>query len=268
MKRTLTGTLSSHWPEYLIEAALLGLFMISACSFSVLIQRPASPVRELLSDPVLRRLLIGIAMGLTAIGLVTSPWGRRSGAHMNPAVTLTYFRLGKIDSIDAVGYVVAQILGGILGVLISASVLGKALSDPAVNYAVTVPGDSGVPAAWIAEFTISFILMLVVLSCSNRPALLKATPIVVGMLIATYITFEAPISGMSMNPARTLGSAFNAQLWKGLWIYLTAPSLAMLAASEVYVRFLPGGEVYCAKLYHDSKSPCIFRCRFKEMRTQ
>lgn len=265
MNLKLIKTLIAHLPEYLIEAALLGLFMISACFFTAMLEHPGSPVRRGLEDPILRRFLIGIAMGLTAIALIKSPWGRRSGAHMNPAFTLSFFRLGKIAPLDALGYTIAQVVGGILGVLISAWVLGMTIADPSVNYAVTVPGASGVWTAWIAEFAISFLLMMVVLSFSNRATLVKGTPVVVGILIATYITFEAPYSGMSMNPARTVGSAFAAHLWTGLWVYFTAPTLAMLVASEIYVRFVPGSQVYCAKLYHDTQSRCIFRCRFKEL---
>ena len=93
--------LATHWPEYLMEAVGLGLFMISACAFTVLLEHPASPVRQALSDPWLRRLLIGIAMGLTAVLLIYSPLGKRSGAHLNPAVTLTFWRLGKIETWDA-----------------------------------------------------------------------------------------------------------------------------------------------------------------------
>jgi len=107
--------LRRHWPEYLIEAVGLGLFMIAASLVTILLEYPASPLHQALPNPVLRRLLIGLGMGLTAIGLIYSPWGMRSGAHLNPAVTLTFWRLGKVDSWDALGYVVAQFMGGAAG---------------------------------------------------------------------------------------------------------------------------------------------------------
>ena len=99
---TAARSVVQHWPEYLLEAAGLGLFMISACLVTVLLEYPSSPVRQALPDPWVRRLLIGIAMGLTAISLIYSPLGKRSGAHLNPAVTLTFLRLGKIEPWDAV----------------------------------------------------------------------------------------------------------------------------------------------------------------------
>ena len=101
-----------HWPEYLCEAAELGLFMISAGLFTILLHHPISPVRNFIPSEFIRRMLTGIAMGSTAIALVFSPLGKRSGAHFNPAVTLTFWRLGKVKNWDALFYVVAQFIGG------------------------------------------------------------------------------------------------------------------------------------------------------------
>src|SRR5262245_56889676 len=115
----MSHALRQHWPEYLIEGALLGLFMISAVLFTVLLEQPVSPVHQAIANPHLRRMLIGVAMGLTAIALIYSPWGQRSGAHMTPATTLTFLRLGKVQPWDAAFYIVAQFLGGVLGVLVA-----------------------------------------------------------------------------------------------------------------------------------------------------
>ena len=104
----MKDALDRHWPEYLMEAAGLGLFMMSAGGFAIVLYYPASPVAQALVQPVLRRLLMGCAMGLTAVGLIYSPWGKQSGAHFNPAVTLTFLRLGRVAAPDALFYVVAQ----------------------------------------------------------------------------------------------------------------------------------------------------------------
>jgi aquaporin Z len=103
-----------HWPEYLMEAAGLGLFMVSAAVVTTLLEYPHSPLHDLFTDRTTRRLLIGLAMGLTAIGLIYSPWGKRSGAHFNPAVTMTFFRLGKVAGVDAACYLMAQFIGGLM----------------------------------------------------------------------------------------------------------------------------------------------------------
>ena len=245
-----------------MEGALLGLFMVAACGFATLLEHPASPVHQALPDGDVRRLLMGLAMGLTAIGLIYSPWGQQSGAHMNPSLTLTYFRLGKIERGDALGYVIGQFLGGVAGVLVMRTTLGMLVAHPAVHFAATAPGPRGPTTAFLAEFVISFVLMSVVLVASNSPQLARYTPLLSGALVATYITFEAPISGMSMNPARSFASALAAWQWTSLWIYFTAPPLGMLAAAEVYARQRGAHRVLCAKLNHHTARRCIFRCNF------
>lgn len=264
----MRAALRTHWPEYFMEAAGLGLFMISACLFGTLLGHPGSPIVQAVPDPLVRRVLMGLAMGVTAVGLIRSPWGQRSGAHFNPATTLTFWRLGKVMPADAGFYMLAQVLGGLVGVSIAAIALGALVAHPSVQYVATVPGPGGTAAAFAAEVTITFILISVVLRVSNTADLARFTPLVVGALVAAYITVEAPISGMSMNPARSLASAWPAQAWESLWIYFVAPPLGMLLAAEVYVRRRGLAAVFCAKLHHDNAHRCIFRCRFGELAAQ
>lgn len=248
----------NHWPEYLIEAWCLATFMVSACFFAVAFFYPGSPLAAV--DSVLRNILMGIAMGTTATAIICSAWGKRSGAHFNPAVTLTFFRLGKIAAGDAGFYIAAQFIGGILGVLVSWLVLGGLLADSAVNFVVTVPGKYGYGVAFGAEVVISFLMMTMILFASNSVRWSRATPFLAGLFVATYIAVENPLSGTSMNPARTLGSAAVAGVWSGWGIYFTAPPLAMLGAAEVFVRIRGLRSVLCAKLNHGSSAHCIFNC--------
>jgi aquaporin Z len=252
----VTRALATHWREYLIEGWGLGVFMISACLFTALIEHPASPVRAAIASATLRRVLIGVAMGVTAIAIIYSPWGARSGAHINPAVTLAFLRLGRVGAWDAAFYVVAQLAGGVAGVLVSRAIVGRAIAHPSVAYVVTVPGESGTRVAFFAELAISFVLMFVVLAVSARAA--RWTGVVAGALVAAYIAVEAPYSGMSMNPARTIASAVVARNWSSVWIYLVAPPVAMLLAAETYAATLGSARDACAKLHHASDVPCIF----------
>jgi aquaporin Z len=254
---------TDHWREYAIEATLLGLFMVSACGFAVLLFHPNSPVTSAIPDPTLRRFLIGLAMGGTAIALIYSPLGMRSGAHFNPAVTLTFTRLGRMAPRDAAGYVAAQFIGGVLGVLLAALALGDSLANAAVHFAVTRPGPYGVGAAFVAEAVISFVLMTMVLEVSNRPRVAPFTGIGAGLLVATFITLEAPLSGMSMNPARTVSSAVWAGDWTAIWIYFLAPVIGMLGAAELYVKRRGRDAVFCAKMVHDEGSRCI-HCEYRQ----
>jgi aquaporin Z len=249
-----------------MESAELGLFMISACFVTTLLEHPASPASELLPNPGARRLLTGVAMGLTLLALIHSRWGKRSGAHMNPAFTLMFFRLGKIETWDAVFYTVSQFAGAILGVLFSLLLLGPSLAHPRVNFAATQPGMKGALVAFVFELLISFVLALTVLVVSNHANLSRFTPYFAASLVAAYITFEAPFSGMSMNPARTFGSALPTHMFHALWIYFVAPPLAMLIAAELYVRASSARSVYCAKFHHANSQRCIFRCRYMEMK--
>src|SRR5215470_4453278 len=139
MKRALR----LHWPEYLMEAACLGTFMISAGLFTALLEYPHSPIRCAIPNAFVRSALNGLAMGLTAIGIIYSPWGARSGAHMNPAVTWTFFRLGKVKPWDALFYPLFQVIGGVAGVFLLKFGLREIFTDAPVSYVVTVPGKAG-----------------------------------------------------------------------------------------------------------------------------
>lgn len=249
--------LRQHYPEYLMEALALGLFMVSACGFGILLWHPAAAGAASLPDGVLRRAAMGIAMGITAVALIYSPWGKRSGAHMNPAVTVAFWSLGKVQGWDAIFYAGSQVAGGLLGVLTARALFGAALADPAVHYVVTRPHAGGAGIAFAAEVAIAFLMMATVLAVSNSgsPGL---TGVFAGVLVACYITFEAPLSGMSLNPARTLASAIPAMDFTALWVYLTAPFIGMLLASASYRAARSAARVRCAKLLHPSHVRCIF----------
>ncbi|MFN8637085.1 MAG: aquaporin, partial [Chloroflexota bacterium] len=154
--------------------------------------------------------------------------------------------------------------GGIVGVQAASLILREAVEHPAVNHVATVPGMDGPAVAFLAELSISCLLMLAILTVSNTPRVARYTGLCAGLLVMTYIVLEAPLSGMSMNPARSLGSAVAAGAWHDLWIYWTAPPLGMLLAAELYVRLRGRASVRCAKLHHPKRGSCIFACRFGE----
>jgi aquaporin Z len=235
---TTAGTvLRAHWALYGYEGIELGLFMLAACLATVVLFGATSPMLHAVPSAALRRVLMGVAMGLTAIGIIHSPMGKRSGAHFNPAITLTYLRLGKIGGWDAVFYIVGQFVGGAAGVGASLLVAGRRLlAQPSVEYAVTVPGVGGTAGAFAAELFTATLLMGIV--STSQPRLARWTSYMVGGLIASYIFFFAPVSGFSINPARTVASAVFAGVWTAAWVYFVAPLLGMLGAAEVYERLL------------------------------
>lgn len=226
-----------NWANYLIEAFALGAFMVSATFFASVLGLPGWPGAGL-ESPLLRRVLMGFAMGLTAVILIYSPWGRRSGAHMNPAVTISFWMLGKIRGQDAFWYMVFQCVGGALAMGLIKATFPAFIGAPQVDYVQTLPGIAGVPGALLAEALISFGLLLTVLYASNGEKTAPYTGFFAGALVMAYIIVEAPFSGMSMNPARSLASALAAGQFQHLWIYWIAPPAGMLAAGLVWKKWI------------------------------
>src|SRR5262249_19903863 len=148
-------SIRDHWPEYSMEAGELAIYMFSTCLFATLLQHPASPIRHAIVADVPRRSLMGVAIGMTVIAMIMSPWWQRSGGHFNPALTLAFYRLGKLKPWDALFYPMAQFLGAIAGVSIARFVLRGALANDKVRYAVTAPGMYGNAIAFVAECLIS-----------------------------------------------------------------------------------------------------------------
>lgn len=205
---------------------------------------------------------MGFAMGITNTLLIYSPMGRLSGAHMNPAVTLTFFGLGKVKVWDAFYYVLFQFIGGTAAVVFMDIVLGSSFEMMPVNYVVTVPGKYGVTVAFWTEVVIAFIMMLMILFTTNHKRLSPYTGYIAGAFVMMYIVITAPISGFSMNPARTLASAIPAATYTSLWIYLTAPFIGMFSGAVLFK--LLNGHVICAKVFHCRHFRCIFNCGYKK----
>jgi aquaporin Z len=147
--------------------------------------------------------------------------------------------------------------------LLSSWIFGPGLAR--VQYVATVPGPDGPWVAFAAEFTISFLLITIVLHVSNSLRFTRFTPYVAGLLVATFISVESPLSGMSMNPARTVGSALPSGIWTATWVYFLAPVLAMLSAGQLYRHWRGAHRVFCAKFHHHNAQPCIFRCGFSQL---
>jgi len=224
-----------HFRKYIDEALGLGIFMFSAGFFDALINYPGLPILHHLPSALLRRFLVGLSMGLTAFYIFTSPFGRKSGAYINPAITLVRYRLGDIDKTDGIFYIFFQFLGGALGMWLVVLLFPHWMKSPNVNYIVTVPGKSGTTVAFLLEFLLSFLLIIIVLAMEKKERIEKFAPLVVSALITLFITFESPYSGMSINPARTFASAIVAGQWTAFWLYCVAPVVGMWAGTSLFL---------------------------------
>jgi aquaporin Z len=241
--------------------------MLLGTAAVVLIWHPGSPFEQWIPSASLRRLLTGTLFAGGATLVVYSRLGQRSGAHINPAVTLAFWRLGKIGTRDAVAYAASQFLGALAGV----AAVGLILRDKAVgaHLGTTVPA-AGLHwgGAFAAESLITFLLVFLILQCVSRPRLAPYTGYLAGSLVALLVWIEAPFTGTSLNPARSLAPAVlmglggQGSMWFPLaplhqWIYLVAPPLGALVAVGLSRR-MERKRPTCAKLYHTEAYPCIF----------
>ncbi|WP_375418561.1 aquaporin [uncultured Hymenobacter sp.] len=243
LRAELPAALRQHWPHYLTEAAGLAVFVVCAGLFSIALEHPASALHQALAGrgvgEALRRVPLGIGMGLVIAGITYSPWGQRSGAHLNPALTLAFWQLGKISRADALWYGLAQAGGGFGSVWLLKTLLFRYYSHPSVHFGTTRPGPDGSLLAFGAEFVISLVLVLVLLLALHSARLHKVAGGLGAALVAIYVIWESPLSGMSLNPLRSLASAAAARDYTGLWVYLLAPPAAMWLAAALFRHFRP-----------------------------
>jgi aquaporin Z len=230
----LKASFRKNWKYYLQEALGLAIFMISACFFSGLLFGKNGIFTSGL-PALLRQIMLGILMGTTAGFIFYSRFTSPSGSHINPAVTTTFLRLGKIGSWDALMYMIFQLAGGTLAVLLMGYLMGENLTAAPLYYVITVPGKWGTTTAAITEFVIAFIMMFMILYTGDHSRLKKYTRIFSAILVCVYVIVAGPVSGFGMNPSRSFASALPAHIWTDFWIYLLMPFAGMLCAAEFYL---------------------------------
>jgi len=183
-------------------------------------------------------LAIALAFGF-ALVVIVAAIGHVSGAHVNPAVTLGLAATRKFPWNYVPVYLGAQLLGAILGALATWIAYGAGARSEA-NLAATFPAE-GVNdlQALIVEFLIAFILVFVVISVATDERVPKAAaPLAVGLALACGIFIAGPVTGGSVNPARTLGPMLVAGNFDGVWVYIVGPVLGGIAAALLYDRLI------------------------------
>ena len=179
---------------------------------------------DISSDQV-TNLGIGLVFGLVVMAMIYT-LGDVSGAHINPAVTLGFWASGQFKAKQVAPYILSQCSGALL-----ASLLLRALFGNHANMGATMPREGLVYQCLILEIVLTFILMFVILNVATGAKEKGITAgIAIGGVIALEAIFAGPISGASMNPARSLGPAVASMNFKGFWIYLLAPPIGALLA--------------------------------------
>ena len=247
-----------HWPEYGAELAgtawnvFVGLSAV-VCNFA-----PGMPGARLIPDGSLRLWVTGLIFAGSGSLFTISPWGRLSGAHLNPSVTLAFCAHGKMRWRDGVGYLAAQCLGGAVGAGLLALVWKNHAAD--VNYGLTLPGTGHTAGqAFAAEFLMTFAYVLAVFFFVSRASLARWTPLMNWLVVAGLVWLGAGISGTSLNPARSFGPALVAGNWRVQWIYFLAPPLGGVLAAVLSPWLSKGREALTAKLFHSNLYRSIFK---------
>ncbi len=180
------------------------------------------------SGGVLTHMGIAIATGLVVMTVVYSV-GDVSGAHINPAVTIGFWLAGRFPRSQVFPYIISQCLGALL-----ASFILRLLFPEQASLALTVPSEP-VYQSFVMEFVMTLFLMFVILSVSTgsmEKGIIAGG--VIGAVIGLAVLFAGPISGASINPARSLAPAAVVLNFSGLWVYLTAPFMGAALAVPIY----------------------------------
>ena len=230
-------TFNKNLKLYLMEALGLAIFMISACFFGGILEAKNSFIHQSIHNDFARQIIMGIMMGLTALFIFYSKWTAPSGSHINPAVSLAFLRVGRINKNDTFFYIIFQFIGGTVAVYLMQLLMGHTLTDAPVNSVATVPGKAGPFPALVTEFIIAFIMMTMVLFTSSNEQLKKYTRIIAGIMVCLYVIIAGPVSGFGMNPARTFASALPSHTWTAFWLYIFMPIAGMLSATEFFLFF-------------------------------
>jgi aquaporin Z len=247
------------WTLFLSE--FLGTALLVAVGLSIVILDfgAGSPVAALVPDAGARRLITGFLFGAIGATIAISPVGKVSGAHINPVVTLAFWLKRKMSSSHALGYVIAQLAGGIAGAL---PLLVWGRMGASTEFGGTFPGAGFTPLqAALGEVITTFGLIAGLFLFLGHARLRAYTPLLFPFLYAVMVYLEAPVSGTSTNPARSVGPSVIAGDWRGWWVYWVGPLAgALLALALGKFPLLRRFEVEVAKIYHFDHDPHgIFR---------
>lgn len=242
------------WTLFVAEFIGTALLVTVGVSVVILDFGEGSPVGALLPDPGLRLLITGFLFGVTGAAIAISPLGKISGAHINPVVTLAFWMKGKMTAPHALGYMVAQLAGGIVGAL---PLLAWGRMGASIDFGGTFPGAGfTLLQATVGEVVTTFGLIAGLFLFLGHKPLRPYTPLLFPFLYAVMVYLEAPVSGTSTNPARTIGPSLVASAWHGWWVYWVGPLLGTFVALVIsQIPWLRRFEIEVAKIYHFEHDP-------------
>ncbi|MBZ5587549.1 MAG: aquaporin [Acidobacteriia bacterium] len=255
----------TSWTLFVAEFVGTALLVAAGVSLVILDFGTGSPVVAAVPAEALRRLLTGFGFGCVGALIAISPIGKTSGAHINPIVTLSFWLNGTMRGKHAAAYAAAQLAGGVAG---GFALLAWGPMGASVRFGATVPGSGFGPwVALLGEAATTMALILGLFVFLGHRRLRPFTPLLFPVLYAVMVWLEAPVSGTSTNPARTLGPAVVAGAWNGWWVYVVGPVAgALLGFGAHRLTWLRCLEVEVSKLYHFGHDPHGVLCRDRRWR--
>jgi aquaporin Z len=242
-----------HWVEWSCELAGTALLLLGGLSAVCLDFSPGSPIESAVPSHSARLLITGLLFAGSGSLVAISPLGRRSGAHLNPAVSVAFWRRGHMHSHDLAGYVAAQVAGAFTGTALVRWWWGA--KGRAVHLGVTRPGHGiDAPAAAGIEALMTLVLVAAILVMVSSATTARWTPLLVWIVVAVLVWQGAPWTGTSLNPARSLAPALLLPETANLWVYVVGPLAGSLLAVQAF-DLVPGLETRTAKLFHDRRYP-------------
>ncbi|HVU70288.1 MAG TPA: aquaporin [Ktedonobacteraceae bacterium] len=249
-----------HWPEYgseLLGTAFLVFIALSAVTFNL---GPGSPLAVVLPNSSVRRLMAGLILAGSGPAVAISPPGKLSGGHLNPAISLAFWLQGKMHPHDLAWYLASQFLGAVLGAEVAVLVWRERAAS--VHNGVTAPGMGySTWGVFLFEMGLTCLLVLAIFLFLSSHRLMHWTPLMTWLLVAGIYWLAAPISGSSLNPARSFGPALVSWFWRDQWVYVAASPLGALLAVVLFRLLNRVGlrDVLTAKLFHAPRYRCIFK---------
>jgi aquaporin Z len=232
------------------------MLVLVGLSLVILMFGTGTPMARLIPSEGLRSLITGFLFGTTGASIALSPVGKISGAHINPAVTLAFQLMGKLDLQTTLVYIVAQLVGALVG---SLPLLLWGTMGKSVAFGATLPGSGySLSTVILGEVITTFTMVTLLAVFLSFRSIRPFTPAIFPPLYAFMVWAESPISGTSTNPARSFGPSVISGQWDGWWIYWIGPLVGMLLA-VLACSFL-AKRIEVAKLYYfDSDHDRLFR---------
>ena len=242
-----------HWRIWAAEGAGTGLMMLGGLSAVCLVFGDGVFLARALPSDSVRYLVVGGLFAGCVSLVAVSPLGRLSGAHLNPAVTLSFRVLGRVSGHDVGGYLAAQVVGAL-----TATALVRVLwGDTALSVeggATAIGTTTG--AALALEAAMTAVLIAVILAFVSRARLAPWTPLAIWPVITALVWIGSPYTGTSLNPTRSAAPALVFAQLSDLWLYLLAPTAGALLVATAWRHRRDGAQPKTAKLFHDPAYPC------------